>query len=126
MDDTASPFFTPTDRRDELRFDRELPALLHESSAKTLAAPVPGRVLEISQNGLRVRLWHDAPIGAIFSLSLAFGERDSLCVGRVAWKRESNGGLIYGIHVTHWTLLDPALSFLLNALEGKPFPGKPE
>lgn len=126
MDTPAPPPMPSSERRDEVRFERELPVELHESSARPVPGPLPGRILDISRNGLRVRLWHDAPIGTIFSLSLSFGERDSLCVGKVSWKRDSNNGVIYGLDITHWTLIDPTLSFLLTALEGKPFPGKPE
>lgn len=105
------------ERRKESRFLLEIGAQLIDSTDRGLREPIEGRVLDVSQNGLKLRIWHDAPIGARFSISLQYNEDDSLCMAEVMWKRESTIGMIYGLRVTHWTYLTPLLASEMRRLE---------
>lgn len=106
--ETAFPL--ENERRKERRFLMDLGAQLIDSTSQSLREPLEGRVLDISRNGLRMEVWHDAPVGARFSISLQYNDDDSLCLAEVIWKRETTKGMVYGLRVHHWTYLTPLLA----------------
>ncbi len=97
------------ERRRESRCSVNLPAQLVDSSESALSQVISTELLDISKNGMRVRVWHDAPVGTRFCLSIQHEEDTSLCITEVIWKRETTLGMIYGLRVIHWTYIAPAL-----------------
>jgi hypothetical protein len=107
-----------SERRSSPRLDADLPVELLESTERPLNTTLQGRVLNISRDGLKVRFWHDAQPGCRFSLSISFNGRESICLGEVVWKRDSTSGMIFGLRVKHWTVLDPELGHCLDVSSG--------
>lgn len=105
------------ERRKELRFPINLSAQLIDSTTPSLRAPVAARILDISRNGMKLEVWHDAPIGSCFSLSLEYQDDDSLCLGEVMWKRDTTKGMVYGLRIIHWTYLTPPLASRISQFE---------
>jgi hypothetical protein len=103
-----------SERRKETRFLTNMPALLLDSTSQALKEPLDAKIIDISKSGLKIEVWHDAPIGSRFSMSLHSDDDDSLCLGEVIWKRETTTGMIYGLRIVHWTYLTPRLASQLH------------
>ena len=104
----------PNDRRAVRRYDADLGAQLLESADRPLPASLEAQVIDISKQGLKIRVWHDARPGCQLSLSVIYNGRESICLGEVIWKREANNGMIYGLRVNRWAYLDPELEYSLT------------
>jgi hypothetical protein len=108
-----------SERRKETRFLTNMPALLLDSTSQALKEPLDAKIIDISKSGLKIEVWHDAPIGSRFSMSLHSDDDDSLCLGEVIWKMESTQGILYGLRIVHWTYLNPSLASEISRLESK-------
>ncbi len=68
-----------------------------------------GESINISKNGLCLKTDYEASISSLLFLSIVYGGRDSLFLAEVVWRTPKDKGFIYGLHIRHWTHLDPTL-----------------
>ena len=80
---------------------------------------IRGTGINISREGLGLKIDLDAPIGRLLSLIIYHQDRDSLCLGRITWKIKSDNEFHYGIHIKRWTYIDPPLEQAFISLEKK-------
>jgi hypothetical protein len=76
---------------------------------RDMGSYVPGRLRNISQEGLCLESAFDAPVGALMSVSIDHGGHDSLLLVKVMWR----DGTCYGLEIKHWSYLDPLLEIEL-------------
>ncbi len=111
------PDIPDKDRRREPRIEVNMSAELIDSTGQILRENLAARIMDLSRNGMKMRVWHDAPAASRFCISIQFQEDVSLCIAEVIWKRETTAGMIYGLRIVHWTYLAPPLKYEMERKE---------
>ncbi len=108
------------DRRQYPRLEGEFPVDLlnmgDDSGISRLEAIVPGRALDISRHGMRLKVPYNVPNGSVLSVIVYFRGRESVCLCQVVWKREYEGEKLYGLFIKDWSKLDSMLERRLNSM----------
>lgn len=76
---------------------------------------IRGKALNISKEGMKLFMPTDIAVGDQLNLVVYYGGYDSICLGNVIWKQESTEGKTYGLHIKHWSYLDPPLEQLFSS-----------
>lgn len=105
----------PTDRRRHPRAKCNFEVDIVSSAGWEMDGPVKAKAVNMSKEGLCIRISHKIPVGAQLSLVIFHAGHDSMCLGEVVWKEETTMGNIYGLVLKHWSYMDPTLKFLLES-----------
>lgn len=97
------------ERRKSPRLKRDLDVDIVILSGKRAGDEIPGKVVNVSKEGLCLQMPPDIPLEEQLSLVVYCDDSDSLCVGKIIWKKEAGEKTNYGIHVLYWSYLDPQL-----------------
>ena len=84
-----------------------------------------GTVLNMSREGLCMRMQFNASVGSIVSVGIVFRDHDSLLLSEVMWKREENAQFLYGLKIKKWCYLDSALERELEDKSLRPDSAQP-
>lgn len=109
------------DRRRHPRLEGEFPVDLlnmgDDPAISAFEAIVEGRALDVSRQGLRLKVPYNVAMGSVMSVILYYRGRESVCLCKVMWKREILGDYLYGLYIEEWSKLDSFLEQKLASME---------
>ena len=80
-------------------------------------AIVNATALDVSRQGMKLKVYYNAPVGALLSVIFYVGGADSVCLAEVIWRREENEKTVYGLYTKEWSKLSPELEAMFAAVE---------
>lgn len=86
-------------------------------------AVIPGTALDVSRQGMRIRVPYNVPVGTVLSVIL-YAPRggESLCLCEVMWRQDEPGHALYGVFTKEWSKLDARLSNVFQSMEADSSP----
>ena len=109
METSAAPDIEFVERRRYGRFNGNFDVDIVLLSGQKVGDEVPGRVINVSREGVGVVMPPDLQVGDHLNFTLYTDDKSSLCDGRIVWKKEVKGQLVYGAKILHWTYMDTSL-----------------
>jgi hypothetical protein len=99
--------------RYEATFQVDLLNMGDDPTVSQFEAIVPGKALDVSLRGMKLKAAYNAPVGSFLSVILYSEGGESVCLCEVVWKRESDGQMLYGVFTKEWSKLNPNLEKIL-------------
>lgn len=101
------------DRRKYPRLEGDFPVDLlnmgDDPQTSRMESIIPGHALDVSRQGLRLKVTYNVPVGSVLSVILYYRGRESVCLCQVVWKRELGHEKLYGLFIKDWSKLDALL-----------------
>ncbi len=101
------------DRRKYPRLEGDFPVDLlnmgDDPHTPKMESIVPGHALDVSRQGLRLKVPYNVPIGSVLSVILYYRGRESVCLCQVMWKHDLGRDQLYGLFIRDWSKLDSML-----------------
>lgn len=101
------------DRRKYPRLEGDFPVDLlnmgDDPHTPRMESIVPGHALDVSRQGLRLKVSYNVPVGSVLSVILYYRGRESVCLCQVVWKRDMGSEKLYGLYIKDWSKLDALL-----------------
>lgn len=101
------------DRRKYPRLEGDFPVDLlnmgDDPQTSRMESIVPGHALDVSRQGLRLKVPYNVPVGSVLSVILYYRGRESVCLCQVVWKRDIGNERLYGLYIKDWSKLDALL-----------------
>lgn len=89
-------------------------------------AIIPGTALDVSRQGMRLKVPYSVPVGSALSVILySANGGQSICLCEVMWRREEMGEPLYGVFTKQWTSLDARLAKVFSFMEAQELPKPP-
>jgi hypothetical protein len=108
------------DRRKYPRLEGEFPVDLlnmgDDPRVSRFEAIVSGNALDVSLQGMRLRVSYNVPVNSILSVIVYFRGHESVCLCQVVWKVDQGREKLYGLYIKEWSKLDSMLERRLNSM----------
>jgi len=114
----------PKDRRKypryEAPFQVDLLNMGDDPSVSPYEAIIHGSALDVSRQGMRVKVSYNVPVGAQLSIIVYSAQGgESLCLCEVMWRTDVDGDIVYGVYTKEWSKLDARLARLFQDMEAE-------
>jgi hypothetical protein len=100
---------TPERRRAE-RYPAQYKTDVVVLSGRRAGEEIEGEVIDVSHEGLGLVMQNGLSDGDQLGFVIFAEGYESLCVGHVVWKKTYENAVRYGLKISKWSYLDPALA----------------
>ena len=109
MEASAAPDIHFVERRRYVRLVGDFDVDIVLLSGQKAGDQVAGKIANVSREGVGVVMPPNIQGGDQLNFIIYTDEDSSICDGKVIWKREVKGRLVYGVKILHWTYMDAGL-----------------
>ena len=109
MDTSAAPKLESVERRRHGRFVEEYDVDVVVLSGVKTGDQFTGRIINISREGAGIIMPPEIQGGDRLLFTIYVDDDNSMCDGKVMWKREVKGRVVYGVKILHWTYMEAGL-----------------
>jgi hypothetical protein len=112
----------PKDRRKHPRYEAtfqvDLLNMGDDPSVSQFEAIIHGVAMDVSRQGMRVKVPYNVPVGSMLSIILYSQQGgESLCLCEVMWRQDELGEPVYGVFTRSWSKLDARLAKIFESME---------